>query len=152
MKQVIRTRWVSVTIRAVLIVLGVSLIAGYAFLLGMAHANRKAAIQMANDECIHSVWALSALKDPEQRRLSTLLDEGMDSGALKLSDLCLRYPHDIKRMHYNALVRVQAYRKKYGRAPERSAADMAEGREADAKVAQAIAYLESIHDTNRWRP
>jgi hypothetical protein len=150
MKQIIQNRQLSLTVRIVLTVLAVLLVAGFAFLQGMFYANRKATIQMANDECFYTVYALRALKDPEQRRVAVLFETGMDSAALKLAEMCLRYPHDIKRTHYNVLVRVRDYRKQYGRDP--TATSDIDVRELDKKVAEAIAYLESIHDMKEWVP
>ncbi len=152
MKQIIQRLWLSLTVRIVLIVLAVSIVAGFAFFQGMFYANRKATIRMANDECFYTVHALRALKDPEQRRVAVLFDAGMDSAALKLAEMSLRYPRDIQRTHYNVLVRVRDYRKQYGREPERSAADIGTGREVDRKIAEAIAYLESVHDMKEWTP
>ncbi len=74
----------------------------------------------------------------------------MDSAALKLAEMCLQYPRGIKRTHYNVLVRVRDYRAQYGRETER--VDGIDGREVDEKVAEAISYLESIHDMKEWTP
>ena len=133
-----------------MVVLGILLVAGFAFFQGMFYANRKATIRMANDECFYTVHALRALKDPEQRRVPVLFDAGMDSAALKLAEMCLQYPRGIKRTHYNVLVRVRDYRAQYGRETER--VDGIDGREVDEKVAEAISYLESIHDMKEWTP
>ena len=150
MKQLIHNRVLSRAVRVVLVILGLSLVVGFAFMQGMFYANRKATITMANDACFYTVQALRALKDPEQRGVAVLFDLDMDSAALKLAEMCLRHPRDIKRMHYNILVRVRDYRKQYGRDPKRTA-DM-DVREVDKKVAEAIAYLESIHDMKEWTP
>ena len=150
MSPLIQNRVLSRTIRIVLVILGVCLVAGFAFLQGMFYANKKATIRMANDECFYTVHALRALKDPKQARVAVLFDAGMDSAALKLAEMCLQNPRDIKRTHYNVLVRVRDYRKQYGRDSERTA-DI-DGREVDKKVAEAIAYLESIHDMKEWTP
>jgi len=148
MRQLINNCVLSRAIRIVLVALGISLVAGFAFFQGMFYANRTASIRIANDECFYTVQTMRALKDPEQRRISVLFDAGMDSAALKLAEMCLQYPRDIKRIHYNVLVRVRDYRKQYGRDPQRTA-DM-DFREVDKKVAEAIAYLESIHDIKDW--
>ena len=125
-------------------------VATLAFFQGMFYANRKATIRMANDECFYTVHALRALKDPKQARVAVLFDAGMDSAALKLAEMSLRYPRDIQRMHYNVLVRVRDYRKQYGRDPERAGDTRYPG--VDKKVDEAIAYLESIHDMKEWVP
>lgn len=152
MTPIIRNRVLSWTIRIVLIVLGVALIAGFAFLQGILYANKNATIQMANDGCAYSVWALRAMKGPAMRRMTLLFDSTMDSSALMLADMCLRYPGKIKRTEYNVLVAVRNYRKQFGRDPQRTAADIADGREVDKKVTEAITFMESIHDTNEWAP
>jgi hypothetical protein len=126
------------------------LVGTVAFFEGMFYANRKAIIRMANDECFYTVEALRAMKDPKRARIAVLFDADMDSGALKLSEMCLRYPRDIRRTHYNILVRVRDYRKQYGRDPERAGDTNYPG--VDKKVDEAIAYLESIHDMKDWVP
>ena len=131
-----------------LIVLGISVIAGFSFLQGMFYANKKATITMANDRCFYSVWALQAMKDPKKRHIAVLFDGDMDTAALKLAEICLKYPRQIQRLHYNILVQVRDYRKQYGREPRRiSDVDY---HEVDKKVADAIAYTESIHDMKDW--
>ena len=127
-----------------------SLVGTVAFIQGKFYANRKATIRMANDECFYTVHALRALKDPEQRRVAVLFDAGMDSAAVKLAEMCMRYPRDIQRTHYNILVRVRDYRKQYGRDPQRAGDTNYPG--VDKKVDEAIAYLESIHDMKDWVP
>jgi hypothetical protein len=72
----------------------------------------------------------------------------MDVCALKLAQMCLTYPREIKRVHYNGLVGVRNYRKQYGREMQRPP-DL-DPQEVDMMVAKAIAHLESIHNTNDW--
>ena len=125
-------------------------VAVVAFFQGILYANRKATIRMANDECFYTVQALRALKDPEHARVALLFDRGMDSAAQKLAEMCLEYPRDIQRTHYNALIRVRDYRKQYGRDSRRAGDTNFPG--VDKKVDEAIAYLESIHDMKEWAP
>jgi hypothetical protein len=91
---------------------------------------------------------LTALKDTNQARLAVLLDREMDYSAAILAGMSLQHSDLIGRTHYNLLLRVRDYRKKYGHDPERgSDYDSAE---VDRKVGDAITYLESIHNTNQW--
>jgi hypothetical protein len=116
----------------------------------MFYANRKATVRMANDGCFLAWSGLTALNDATNRRLATLLDWEMDSSGSKLAEMSLRFPSLIERGNYNLLIRVRNYRKRYGRGAEtNSNLDPAE---VDAKIAKAIAYLESIHNTNQWLP
>jgi len=142
-----RRRKVNVGIAAGVLLCVVAVVA---FFQGMFYANKKATIRMANDECFYTVQALRALKDPKQARVAVLFDLGMDSAAQKLAEMCLEYPRDIKRTHYNVLVRVRDYRKQYGRDPQRAGDTNYPG--VDKKVDEAIAYLESIHDMKEWVP
>ena len=105
---------------------------------------------MANDGCFYAVQALGAMKDPKQAGSALLFDLEMDSSASKLAEMCLKYPKEIQRKHYNLLVRVREYRKRYGRDPQRTGDPSCA--ETDKKIAQAIAYLESIHDMKEWVP
>lgn len=124
--------------------------AGFSFLQGMFYANREATVQMANDGCFYSVNALKAIKEPEYGRVEVLFDGSMDTSALKLAEMAVTHPDQIKRIHYNVLVRVRDYRRQYGRHPDRIPnLDYAE---VDRKIDEAIAYLESIHDMDEWVP
>ena len=125
-------------------------VAVLAFFQGMFYANRKATITLANDGCFYTVQALRTIKDPKQARIALLFDTDMDSFASKLAEMCLKYPREIKRTHYNVLVRVRDYRKQYGRDPQR--ADDTDYLGVDKKVDEAIAYLESIHNMKDWVP
>ncbi|HEY5232976.1 MAG TPA: hypothetical protein VIK35_05535 [Verrucomicrobiae bacterium] len=154
MKTIIRNPCLSWTIRVALILIGITLIAGFSFLQGMSYANKKVTFQMANDGCVESVWALKIVKDPKYSRLTVLFDRKMDISALKLAELSLKYPKEIKRTEYNALVGVRDFRKQYGRDSERMRyidSDINYG-EVDRQVTKAITYLESIHNTNDWTP
>jgi hypothetical protein len=142
-----QARW---AVRGLLIVLGVAIIAGFGFLQGMFYANRRATVQLANNGCFDAWSGLMALNDPVNRRLATLLDREMDSCGAKLAEMSLRYPSLIERRHYNVLIRVRDYRKKFGRGSEPT--PPLNAGEVDTQIAKAIAYLESIHDTNEWRP
>jgi hypothetical protein len=149
MKTLMRNPYVSWTIRVGLIVLAVSLIAGFAFIEGQLYANRRLTVRLANDLCYFSWTGLRALKDPVKNpRALGFFDSEMDSSAQKLAEMSLRYPALIKPSHYYLLLKVRDYRKQYGRETERPPNLVPA--EVDRKVAQAISYLESIHDTNEW--
>ena len=136
-------------VRIVLILLGVTLIAGIGFFEGMFYANRRATIRIANDGCFYSLNALTILKEPEKSRLAVILDWEMDYSGAKLAEMSLRYPSLIERGQYNLLVQVRDYRKKYGRNPETN--PNRGSAEADSKIAEAITYLQSVHNTNEWK-
>ena len=131
-----------------LVLLALMVTGGFGFLEGMLYANRKLTVLLANDVCFSSWSGLTALNDPVNRRFTTLLDRQMDFSAAKLADMARKYPGLIERSHYNLLVRVRDYRKKHGHEAERSSdydpADM------DRRIAEAIAFRESIHNTNQW--
>jgi hypothetical protein len=148
MRGLITNRRLSWTIRVALIAVGLALIAGGAFFQGMFYANRRATVRIANDNCFIALNGLKALNDPMNRKLATILDWEMDSSGMKLAEMSLNYPSLIGRTHYNLLVKVLAYRKKFGRGPEPN--PNLSPAEVDAKISQAIAYLESIHNTNQW--
>lgn len=150
MKAIIRNPSASWAVRIVLILLGAAIIAGVAFLEGMLYANRKVTVRMANDLCFYSWAGLKAVNDPANRKMTILLDHQMDSAAAKLAEISLSDPRLIERGQYNLLLRVREYRKEYGRSPEANW-DLNPS-EVDDKIARAIAYLESVHDTNDWFP
>jgi len=103
---------------------------------------------MANEGCFDCWAGLMARKDTNHARLALLLDREMDYTAAMLAGMSLQHPDLVQRTHYNVLLRVRDYRRKYGHDTERSADyDPAE---VDRKVVEAIAYLESIHNTNQW--
>jgi hypothetical protein len=68
--------------------------------------------------------------------------------AAMLAGMSLQHPDLVERSHYNLLLRVRQYRAKYGREVE-SSPDY-DPTDVDRKVAEAITYLESIHNTNQW--
>ncbi len=130
-----------------LLVVG-ALIAWFSFRQGERHVAGPLAVRMWNNSCFDCWAALTALKDTNQAKHAFLLDREMDYSAAMLARMSLQHPDLIERTHYNLLLRVRDYRKKYGHEAERSSDyDPAE---VDRKVAEAITYLESIHDTNRW--
>jgi len=136
------------TVVGLLLLLAAGLIAWFSFRQGQRHVAGPLAVRMANDSCFDCWAGLSALKDTNQAKMSILLDRGMDQSAAMLAGMSLLHPDLIQRSHYNLLLRVRAYRKQYGRNAERSSDyDPAE---VDRKVAEAITYLESIHNTNQW--
>jgi hypothetical protein len=148
MKTLIHNPLASSGLRIALILLGLALVGGFCFVEGLFYANRRATVRMANDGCFLAWSGLTALNDPVNRRLAILLDSEMDSSGSKLAEMSLRFPGLIDRGNYNLLIRVRNYRKTYGRGPERN--PNIDPAKVDAEIAQAIAYLESIHDTNQW--
>jgi hypothetical protein len=133
----------------VLLLLAVAaLIAWFSFRQGERHVAGPLAVRMANERCFDCWAGLTTLKDTNQARLAILLDRDMDYSAVMLAGMSLQHPGLVDRSHYNLLRRVRDYPKKYGRdAGNSSDYNPAE---VDRKVVEAIAYLESIRDTNRW--
>jgi hypothetical protein len=123
-------------------------IAWFSFRQGERHIAGPAAVRMANDSCLYCWAGLTALKNTNQASLAILLDRGMDYSAAMLAGMSLQHPDLIGRTHYNVLLRVRDYRKRYGHDAQRSSDyDPAE---VERKVAEAITYLESIHNTKEW--
>jgi hypothetical protein len=125
-----------------------ALVAWFSFRQGERHVAGPLAVRMANDSCFDCWAGLTALKNTNQANHAILLDRGMDYSAAMLAGMSLQHPELVQRSHYNLLIRVRDYRKKYGRDAE-SSSDYNPA-EVDRKVAEAITYLETIHDTNRW--
>jgi hypothetical protein len=136
--------------RLALALFAVALTTGIGFLEGMAYANRSATIRAANNGAFNSWCALRLMKDPQQARLAEILDRELDSSGMKLAELTMSYPGLIERPNYDVLIQVRDYRKKYGRRGEKNSA--LNPAEVDRKIAEALAYLESIHNTNQWKP
>jgi hypothetical protein len=135
-------------IMVLVLLMGAALIAWFSFRQGERHVAGPLAVRMANDNCFDCWAGLNALKDTNQARLALLLDREMDYSAAMLAGMSLQHPDLVQRTHYNLLRRVRDYRKKYGHDAEGSSDyDPAA---VDRKVAEAITYLESIHDTNHW--
>ena len=132
----------------VLLLIAAALLAWFSFRQGERHVAGPLAVRMANDSCFHCWAGLTALKDTNQARLAILLDRGMDYSAGMLAGMSLQHPDLVQRSHYNLLRRVRDYRKKYGHDAE-SNSDYNPA-DVDRKVSEAIAYLESIHNTNQW--
>ena len=131
-----------------LLLIAAALIAWFSFRQGERHVAGPLAVRMANDGCFDCWAGLTALKDTNQARFALLLDREMDYTAAMLAGMSLQHPDLIQRGHYNLLLRVRDYRKKYGHDAE--ASSDYDAAEVDRKVVEAIAYLESVHDTNHW--
>lgn len=114
----------------------------------MFYANRRATVKTAYDHCFYSLYALKALKEPDRDRWDGFFDRELDPAASKLAEMCLTYPNLIGREHYNLLVGVRDYREKHGR--HRASNTYITPLEVDRSVIEAIAFLESVHDTNVW--
>ena len=134
-------------ITVLVLLMAAALIAWFSFRQGERRVAGPLAVRMANDGCFHCWAGLTALKETNSGN-AILLDRGMDYSAAMLAGMSLQHPGLIERRHYNMLRRVRDYRKKYGhdaeRGPDYDPADV------DRKVAEAITYLESIHNTNQW--
>lgn len=105
-------------------------------------------VRMANEGCFDCWAGLTVLNDTNRARLALLLDREMDYTAATLAGMSLQHPDLIERSHYNLLLRVRDYRKKFGH--DRESGSDYDFAEVERKVAEAITYLEAIHDTNTW--
>ncbi len=148
MKPIIISPFAKRTVSAVLLLTAAALIAWFSFRQGERRVAGPLVVQMANDNCFHCWAGLTALKNTNEAKMALLLDRGMDYSAAMLAGMSLQHPDLVQRAHYNVLIRVRDYRKKYGREPE-SNSDY-NSAEVDQKIAEAITYLESIHKTNQW--
>jgi len=131
-----------------LLLIAVTLIAWFSFRQGERHVAGPLAVRMANEGCFYCWAGLTALKNTNQADLAILLDRGMDSSAAMLAGMSLQHSELIGRTHYNLLLRVRDYRRKYGHDAGRSSEH--DPAEVERKVAEAITHLESIHNTNQW--
>ena len=135
-------------VAVLLLLTAAALIAWFSFRQGERHVAGPLAVRMANEGCFDCWAGLTALKNTNQAKLAIILDREMDYTAAMLAGMSLQHPDLVQRTHYNLLLRVRDYRKKYGRDAE-SGSDYKPA-EVDRKVAEAITYLETIHDTNHW--
>jgi len=127
-----------------------ALVGVLAFSQGKASAQRKAEIQVANDDAFYSLYALKALKEPQSEKWRTFFQASLDGSALKLSDMCLSHPELIGNTNYNLLIQIQKYLNEPGRAPDR-VPGLRPVEQVTAKVHEAVTKLESIHpDAERW--
>jgi phosphoglycerate-specific signal transduction histidine kinase len=76
------------------------------------------------------------------------LDWEIDASGEKLAEMSRKFPGLIERRHYNLLLNVRAYRKKFGRGQDTN--PNLNPVEVDETINQALAYLESIHNMNQW--
>jgi hypothetical protein len=126
----------------------VASVAVVAFFQGMAYANKKAAVQVANDDAFYSLAGMKLLKDPQDGHLRELFEGSLYGSALTLSDLCLKHPAWIQPGNYNLLVHIHNYLKQNGKGNP-SFRPVAE---VEAKVAEAITRVESIHpNVQEWK-
>jgi len=135
-----------------LLLVGVAFISWFSFRQGERHVAGPLGVLMANEGCFDCWAGLTAIKDTNhanQVKMALLLDREMDYTAAMLAGMSLQHPDLVQRMHYNLLIRVRDYRKKYGHDDRASSSDYNPA-EVDRKVAEAITYLESIHNTNQW--
>jgi len=130
------------------VLLLVALVAVIVFCQGMAYANKKAAVQVANDDAFYSLEGMKLLKNPQDGHLRNLFEGSLYGSALTLSDLCLKHPAWIQPDHYNLLVHIRDYLKQNGNGNP-SFRPVAE---VEAKVAEAITRVESIHpNVQEWK-
>lgn len=135
-------------VAALLLLIAAALIAWIGFRQAERHVAGPAVVRIANEGCFDCWLALTALKGTNQAKLALALERQMDYSAAMLAEMSLQHPNLVQRTHYNLLLRVRDYRKKYGHEPE-SGSDY-NPEEVDRKVTEAIRYLEAIHDTNTW--
>jgi hypothetical protein len=140
---------VRLTVSIVIVVVCLALVAVFSFSQGKAYAERKAEVQVANDNAFYSLFALRALRDPQDERLRTLFQASLDGAAIKLSEMSLTYPKLIGRTNYNLLIKIQEHFKKHGRDSDRNPA-LRPVDQVMAKIAEATKHLESVHDIRQW--
>ena len=49
-------------------------------------------VQIANDDAFYSLFALRALKDPQNQKWRIALQVSLDVSAVKLSEICVSHP------------------------------------------------------------
>ena len=134
----------------VLYLVVLSLVAVFAFSQGKASAERRAEVQVANDDAFYSLYALKALKDPQNEKWRTLFQASLDGSAIKLSEMCMSCPGLIGNTNYNLLIGVQKYLKQYGHDSDRDPA-LRPVDQVMAKIAEATTKMETIHqDVGQW--
>lgn len=127
-----------------------ALVAAFSFSQGKAVAERKAQIQVANDDAFYCLYALKALKEPQSEKWRTLFQASLDGSAWKLSEMCMRHPELIGNTNYNLLVGIQKYLKQYGHDPDRNPG-LRPVEQVIAKIGEATAKMESIHpNVEQW--
>ncbi len=148
MKALLSSPFAKAVIAVVLLLAIAVVIAWFSFRQGERHVAGPLAVLMANDRCFDCWAELTAIKNTNEAKMAILLDREMDYSAAMLAGMSLQHSDLIQRRHYNLLLRVRDYRKKYGRDADRG--PDSDPADVDRKVAEAITYLESIHDTNQW--
>jgi hypothetical protein len=146
----IKHNWVPWIATAVLFLVCLVLVAVFAFAQGKAAAERRAQIQVANDDAYLALSGLQALKEPQNEQWRSIFQVNLDGGAIKLSEMSLTHPELIGSMNYNLLIHIQKYLRQYGHDPDRSPG-LPPVDQVTAKIAEATAKLESIHhDVRQW--
>lgn len=141
--------YVRLTVSIAIVLVCLALVAVFSFSRGRAYAERKAEIRVANDDAFYSLFALQALKNPDDGKLRTLFQASLDGAAIKLSEMSLTHPELIGRTNYNLLIKVHEHLKQHGRDSDRNPA-LRPVDQVMAKIAEATRHLESIHDRRRW--
>jgi hypothetical protein len=145
-----RCSYIRLTAGVVIAIGCLALGAAFSFTQGKAYAERKAQIQVANDDAFYSLYALKALKEPQSEKWQIPLQVSLDSGAMQLSEMCLRHPQLIGNTNYNLLIQIQKYLKQHGHAPDRNPA-LRPVDQVMAKIAEATAKMESLHpNVQQW--
>jgi len=122
-------------IAVLLLLIAVTLIAWFSFRQGERHVAGPLAVRMANEGCFCCWAGLTALKNTNQADLAILLDREMDYSAAMLAGMSLQHSELIGRTHYNLLLRVRDYRRKYGHDA---------GRSSDHVIALAFSRLSPV--------
>jgi hypothetical protein len=138
-----------VAVSAFIVLSCLALVAVLAFSQGKAYAEKKGALEIANDDAFYSLYALKALKDPQDARLRTLFQVSLDAAVFKLFDISASRPGLIKPRHYNLLVAIRDYLKQDPRSLARNPA-LRPLNEVQAKVEATITRLESIRSPRAW--
>jgi hypothetical protein len=141
---------IRLTAGVVIAIACLALVAAFSFSQGKAYVQRKAKIQVANEDAFDSLYALKALKEPQSEKWRTLFQASLDGSAMELSEMCLSHSELIGNTNYNLLIGVQKYLKQYEHDSDRNPA-LRPVEQVMAKIAEATAKMESIHpNVQQW--
>jgi hypothetical protein len=136
-----------------LVILGLTVVAvigipAASFYFGQRYEAKRDTVLIANEGCFDCLMGLNELKSTNRTDAAKDLDSEMDLTAMMLADMTLEHPHLIGALQYGLLCKVRDYRMKYGRGYQYDQSFQPNPAVVDRKIADAIAYLESIHGTN----
>jgi hypothetical protein len=150
MKPPALTRHLVTLVLAVLVAVGIATVS---FHEGRRYQDKEDTVIIANDGCFNCWMGLMALNSTNHDgRVSMAhgLDHEMDLWAGVLAWMALKYPSFVGPSQYQLLRRFRDYRKTYSRHYQYISGVEVNPTNVDQKVAEAIAYLGSIDDTNEW--